>query len=191
MTAVIGVPGYWESKEEIIQQIIAGNDDFICAGSTLINTKTQALFELEVYDYDPDLKISYAYCGRRTFTDEDVQAVDEHTYTVYVIGESGSPTLARELLKAGGAVLKAGGVAVKIESSGGGTFKTRLVEFYQKRRYNRAVQGFCDHCERRAVLYILWHAGNRLSRRASVFCGRRWGRREGSSRYWMCFWFLC
>lgn len=132
MTAVIGVPGYWKNKEEVMQQITAHNNEFICVGSTLINTKTQALFEIEVYDHDPDLKISYAYCGRRTFTDKDVQAVDKHTYTVYIIGESGSPALAYELVKAGGAVLNAGGIAVKIESSGVAHLKKDWLNFIKK-----------------------------------------------------------
>ncbi|WP_299459873.1 hypothetical protein [uncultured Microscilla sp.] len=131
MKAVIGVPGYWKSHEEIPKLIAACNDNFICAGSTLINTKTQAFFELEVYDHDPDLKISYAYCGRKTFTDEDIQAVDKHTCTVYIIGEAGTPAFASELLKAGGALLNAGGIAVKIESSGVAHLKKdwqRLIE---------------------------------------------------------------
>ncbi len=118
MKAVIGVPGYWKSREEIVKQIVANNEDFICAGNTLINTQTQALFELEIYPHDPDLKISYTYCGRKTFTDADIAAVDQHTLTVYIIGEAGNPELARELIKAGGALLNAGGIAVKIESSG-------------------------------------------------------------------------
>ena len=118
MKAVIGVPGYWKNREEIVKKVAASNKDFICAGSTLMNTQTQAFFELEVYDHDPDLKISYTYCGRKTFTDQDIAAVDRHTFTVYIIGEAGTPELARELIKAGGTLLNAGGIAVKIESSG-------------------------------------------------------------------------
>lgn len=118
MKAVIGVPGKWGSKDEILPLILATNEDFICAGSSLINTQTQALFELEVYGYNPDLKISYTYCGRKTFTEQDIRSIDEHTYTVYIIGEAGTPGLAYELLKAGNALLNAGGMAVKVESSG-------------------------------------------------------------------------
>jgi hypothetical protein len=142
MKAVIGVPGYWTNQEEIGKLIGACNEDFICAGSTLINTKTQAFFELEVYDHDPDLKISYAYCGRKTFSDEDIQAVDKHTCTVYIIGEAGTPGLASELVKAGGALLNAGGIAVKIESSGVAHLKKDWLKFIEKNDLMDLYQAF-------------------------------------------------
>ena len=104
------------AKEEILCSIIEKSDGYMFLGGFLSKTETKDFFTMGIYDHDEQLKRAFSYAGN--FSSEQLELIDRHTCTLYVIGEGGSIENANKILDAGSALLKAGGIAVKVESSG-------------------------------------------------------------------------
>src|SRR5262245_39371813 len=115
---VIGVPGRWPDRSDIVTSIDSRSGGYFFAGRAMVRIGTKDGFELEVYDHDPNLKNAFSIAGRGRLTEEDLAAIASHTFTLYLVGEGGSVEAGKKLLHAANALLKSGGLAVKIESTG-------------------------------------------------------------------------
>lgn len=115
---VIGVPGKWKDRTELIQAIVSKSDGYLMAGYIIHNASKDIGFEVEVYEHDPNLREAFSYAGRGSFKDSLLDEIDQHTFTVYVIAEVNGLEGLKEVLEVGDALLEAGGMAVKIETSG-------------------------------------------------------------------------
>lgn len=115
---VIGVPGRWANQTDIVTSIIKRSGGYLFAGLLMMHMETKESFKLEIYNRDPNLREAFAIAGGNRFTDVDLDAIESHTLTLYIIGEGGSVDAAKRLLHAANGLLKAGGLAVKIESTG-------------------------------------------------------------------------
>ena len=115
---IIGVPGLWETRSDIVKAIASKSGDFIFAGLVLMNTATKDSYTLEVYDRDPGLAHAFEIAGRSLLIKEDIQKIAAHRSTLYVLSSDVSVEDARRMLGVGRALLNAGGLAVKVESTG-------------------------------------------------------------------------
>jgi hypothetical protein len=71
-----------------------------------------------VYEYDPGLENAFRIAGEGRFDPRTLAAIGRHRTTVYVRAPSGSVEAAWRAARAACAVLDAGGLAVKIETTG-------------------------------------------------------------------------
>jgi hypothetical protein len=117
-TIVIGIPGKWKNREEIINAIAKDSGGYIFAGMMLMNSKSGESFGLEIYEHDPKLQEAFEYASMGKMTAEELQAIGEHTFTLYVIGTAGSIDFAQKMMKVTQALLKTGGIGVKVETTG-------------------------------------------------------------------------
>lgn len=115
---IIGIPGRWKDRSEIVTSIAGNSGGYIIAGEILLNTVTNKHFVLEIYEYDERLARAFQAAGRGRFSEADLIAINEHTYCLYVICQGGSFDTAAQMLQVGEALLRCGGMAVKVESSG-------------------------------------------------------------------------
>jgi hypothetical protein len=115
---ILGVPGQWPTRSDIVTAIARLSGGLIFAGHVLHDTTTNHSYQLDVYEHDPDLARAFALAGRRSLSDIDLAAIDAHTYTLYVIGTGGSRERAKQLMQVCTRLLQAGGLAVKIETAG-------------------------------------------------------------------------
>ena len=115
---IVGVPGTWPSRTALVQSIAGESGGYLFAGRILMNTETKHFWEMEVYEQDPNLARAFALAGRGSVTEADLRAVAAHTCTCYLIGEGGSAEAAQGMMDAACSLLRAGGVAVKVESAG-------------------------------------------------------------------------
>lgn len=113
---IIGIPGRWKNKSEIVTEIASKSDGYIFVGDLLLNNNEKELYRLEIYEYDQDLPKSFMYAGN--FTDDQLKNIGEHNSTIYLIAKSGNLNSISSINKAVCGLLKAGGLAVKVESSG-------------------------------------------------------------------------
>jgi hypothetical protein len=113
---IIGIPGKWEDKEEIINAIALQNNDYILVGEIFYNSNTNESYQLEIYDFDENLVESFMYAGK--FTDAELNEISEHLQTIYLIGNSGNINSIISINNAVSALLESGGIAVKVESTG-------------------------------------------------------------------------
>jgi len=115
---ILGLPGLWPTRSDIVTSIVRLSDGLIFAGKVLLDTTTNQSYQLDIYEHDPDLVRAFALAGRRSLTENDLAAIDAHTHTLYVIGKGGSGERAKLLMQVSTRLLRAGGLAVKVESTG-------------------------------------------------------------------------
>lgn len=115
---VLGVPGPWTTRSDIVAALGAESVGLLLAGDHLFNPATREMFEADVYEPDPHLRQAFALAGRRSLNEEDLDAIASHAHTLYIIGPGGSTEAARSIMGIACGALKAGGIAVKVESAG-------------------------------------------------------------------------
>jgi hypothetical protein len=115
---IVGVPGTWQTRQEIVQSIAASSGGLLYAGDVLQDTATNEHFTLEIAGHDPALAKAFSIAGRRTMSRDEIKAIGSHTFTLYLSGKGGSTDRARTIMRVASGLLKAGGMAVKVESAG-------------------------------------------------------------------------
>lgn len=115
---VLGVPGRWLNRAEIVTSIAKKSRGYLFQGDTIFNESTQESFELDIAHHDPDLAEAFIVAGHGQFSRQEITALATHTYTVYAIGPGGSFDAAREIMNVAAALLRSGGIALRVESSG-------------------------------------------------------------------------
>jgi hypothetical protein len=115
---IIGIPGKWRNRTELIQAVASKSEGYLMAGYILHNAKKDIGFQVEVYEYDPNLKEAFSYASRDSFDGSLLDEIGQHTYTVYVIANVTDFDGLKEVVDVGAALIKAGGLAVKVETSG-------------------------------------------------------------------------
>jgi len=115
---IIGIPGKWPTRSDIVKAIAEKSNGLLFAGSALLDTTSQDGYGFEVYDYDPDLANAFKIAGRPKITQPDIKEISSHTFTLYLIADGGSPERAQKVLNVGCGLLQAGGIAVKVETTG-------------------------------------------------------------------------
>lgn len=117
-TIVIGIPGKWKNRDAIVEAIAQNSGGYSFAGMMLIHAETNESFGLEIYEKDPNLRKAFEFAGMGQLTEEELQAIDEHTFTIYIIGGAGSTELAQKMMTVSQALLKTGGLGIKVETTG-------------------------------------------------------------------------
>lgn len=105
---VIGIPGQWKSRTELIQKVAAKSGGYLLAGSIIHNGNKNIGFEVEVYEQDPNLKEAFIYAGGDSFEESLLEEIDTHTYIVYIFANKNSLEGLKEIIDVGTALLKAG-----------------------------------------------------------------------------------
>lgn len=127
---VIGIPGLWKDRNEIISSIATANNDkksprYIALGNLILDSENSESVGFEIYERDQDLAEAFQIAGQGKLSNDILNLINDHTFTVYLILDEEMSTThedkvnaARKLLKIGAHVLKSGGIAVKVESTG-------------------------------------------------------------------------
>ena len=117
---ILCIPGNWNNRTEIVTAIAKNNlNDYLFAGTLLLNLKTKKTYELEICERDDRMKKSFSYAGMVNRVSEDfLDEIDRHKYVIYLSAETGDLESAKEIAEAGNAILKAGGTGIKVETTG-------------------------------------------------------------------------
>jgi hypothetical protein len=126
---IIGVPGYWETRAEILAAVADKSDGFLCLANILMDTSTKDAYTLDIYDHDPQLAAAFSVAGCSWIQQPDLDRIAAHKHTLYVLSPGVSVKSAQRMLKVGHALLQAGGIAVKVESTGIAHSADRWMEF--------------------------------------------------------------
>lgn len=127
---ILCIPGNWNDRTEIVTTIAENNkNDFIFAGMVLLNLKTNKGFELEIFERDDRMKDSFKSAGMvNQVSDEFLESIDKHKYVIYLSTETGTLESAKEIAEAGDAILKSGGMGIKVETTGKAFTKEHWIE---------------------------------------------------------------
>jgi len=133
---VIGIPGKWKDRRELTTALAHGSlkdGSFIMAGSIMKDMKEDdTFFEIEIYEHDKNLKEAFFYAGGTRLDTAVLEEIDQHTFTVYIIAKNDGFEVVKSVIKAVSDILNAGGLAVKIETSGIAHSKESWLEMKEK-----------------------------------------------------------
>lgn len=117
---VICIPGTWNSWDEFILSIVAAtNGEYLAAGNILMNAKKEKYYTIEFCERDEKMKESFRYAGMVTrVTDNFLNEIGNHKHVIYISGLTGNLAEAGHMAFAAEAILKAGGLGIKIETAG-------------------------------------------------------------------------
>lgn len=115
---VIGVPGPWRERTELIEALVRQKADFLFAGLIFMEQSTKEACTFNFTDRDEELRQAVETGGQGTFSNEHLDAVGRHNGVAWLIFHEPNLEKARTAARFTRALLDAGGVAVKVESSG-------------------------------------------------------------------------
>ena len=106
---VLCIPGNWKDRSEIVTTIAKSNlNEFIFAGMVMLNMKTNKGFEIQIEEYDKNIKESFKIAGSVNRVGKDfIEQIGNHKFVIYLIGETGNLRDAKEIAEAGMGILKA------------------------------------------------------------------------------------
>ena len=153
LTLILCIPGQWKDRFEIIKSLTLSNPEYILAGPTLLHTPTNDSFEVDIYEFDDRMRAAFEIAGDGRLSDTELDLIDKHTFTVYVIGKAGGLEEAEKIMNAGQAFLKAGGLGIKVESSGKAFSKEQWAEFIQSESEGKYYEVFVDLVQDDDIIY--------------------------------------
>ena len=118
--SVLCIPGNWNSRDELSLLIVAStNGEYLLAGNILMNAKINRHYSIDFCKRDERMEEAFKYAGMvNKVTDTFINEIGTHKYVVYITGTTGSFEEAEHIARAGLAVLKAGGLGIKVETAG-------------------------------------------------------------------------
>lgn len=143
ITIVLCVPGAWASRSEMLEQLVkSSNGEYLFAGGILMHQPTSNKFMIEVQEHDHHMHQAFVTAGMQRFTEEEMKAIETHTNVVYISGPGGDMANADSIMKAGLAFLKAGGLGIKVETTGKAFNKTQWEELVTMDHDHRFYEAF-------------------------------------------------
>lgn len=97
ITIVLCIPGNWQLQADlpVIQDVV-----------------------IEWRPHDHQLAHAFKHAGLQRFSTEELQAIEKHASIALLSGKGGSLAAAAKMMQAGLTLLKAGGLGIKVETSG-------------------------------------------------------------------------
>jgi len=115
---VLGIPGTWESRDEITSAIAERSDGYVLVDGVLLDRATNEGFDVQILEPNSDLRDAFQLASRGALSFEALEAIDRHTFTIYLVASGGTTEHAKTLLHVANGLLRAGGLAVIVESAG-------------------------------------------------------------------------
>lgn len=115
---VISVPGKWKDRSEVVKSIAQNSGGYIFAGMVMIHVETKEVFEIEIQEYDSDYTTAFQNAGEERITEEQLDIIEEHTFTLYLIKEGAGKEIATSMIQAANGLASSGGLGVKVETTG-------------------------------------------------------------------------
>ena len=115
---IMCIPGVWDSHQELVSAIAMSNSGYLYAGSVMYNSETDSSGEIEHFEYDEAVPTAFRALSVGRFSEEELEAIGNHTSVVYVTCEAGSIEAVASAMKIAQTLLKVGGISIKIETTG-------------------------------------------------------------------------
>lgn len=115
---VLCIPGPWTDATDLIRRLARDRTGYLFAGRILMCMDTHFKCELVLEGPDDRMLRAFEASGPHWRDTPEMAAISEHSSVVYLVGSGGSQQNAESLMRAGAALLRAGGLGVKIESTG-------------------------------------------------------------------------
>lgn len=114
ITIALRIPGTWSHPRELLERLPAGCR--LTAESLILPDHAEV--EFGAVDADEQFADIFHSCCRQMPTPEETAAVDNYRVNIFLSGPGGSLESARTMMRAGAAIVQAGGAGVFIDNCG-------------------------------------------------------------------------
>lgn len=143
---ILCIPGNWEYRTEVVLSIAAtSRQEYLFAGNILLHNATKDFFEISSSEYDSRMENAFNWASQGALASSLLKAISKHKYVIYITGNGGSLKNASKIMEAGNAFLKAGGLALKVETAGKAFSKEQwdgLIKYPETSKYIKAFVKF-------------------------------------------------
>lgn len=116
---ILCLPGQWKDRPGILSAIALANlHEYVFAGNILLHLPTGDGFELVIESADERLAEAFSIASQGRLSEDDLDAIGNHTFVIYLLRKGGSTEDAEKMINAGNAILKAGALGIKVETAG-------------------------------------------------------------------------
>lgn len=115
---VLCIPGPWASRTEFLTKIVEASGGYLFAGRVLMHSETKFACELVFDEADSRMHSAFSVAGPHWRDIPQMHAIKGHRSVVYLVGHGGSRRNADLMILAAAGIVRAGGLGVKVESSG-------------------------------------------------------------------------
>lgn len=115
---ILCIPGIWESQSEFITSVAEKSEGWLAAGFVMMKTATNNNVRFEFQERDPNVSEAFLYAGPHWKDSLEMSLIRNHKSIVYLICDGGSIENCFAAMEAADALLKSGGLGVKIETTG-------------------------------------------------------------------------
>lgn len=115
---VLCIPGPWRDRAELAESLAASETGHLLVGGVLRDTFDGFACDLVFEGADPELAAAFAKAGPHWAASSAMEAVADHDCVVYLLGKGGSLNAAESMMRAAAALVEAGGLGVKVDSTG-------------------------------------------------------------------------
>lgn len=115
---VLCIPGPWADTTALIRRLAGVSGGYLFAGRILMCMETRFSCELVFEGPDERMSRAFAVAGPHWRDTADMTAIAGHRSVVYLVASGGGRQNAESLMRAGAALVRAGGLGVKVESTG-------------------------------------------------------------------------
>lgn len=115
---ILCIPGIWENHQALLHALLVNETGYIYAGSIIKSLTNEYYAEVEEYGNDPNVSEVFRSFSLGRFSESELKKIEQHNMVIYIICDGGSIELAQQALLLGQTLMKAGGLAIKVETSG-------------------------------------------------------------------------
>ena len=111
------IPGPWRGPVEFAEEL-AGKGGYLLQGDRITNVVTRQSTPFGVQLHDDGLAGAFQRAGAGSISPNDVARIETHVCVITLRALAGSIASAAEMMNVATAVMKAGGMSVRVDSSG-------------------------------------------------------------------------
>ncbi len=116
---LVCIPGPWANSSELIAALVKVHGaDYLFAGRILLHAPSGASIVAEIEGFNEGMGESFKLGGQGKITEKELEKIANHKIAIYLHIPRPFPDTLAQLKQFSSAVLKAGGLGVKIENSG-------------------------------------------------------------------------
>jgi hypothetical protein len=116
-TISLTIPGPWKTPERFAEAL-AGKGGYLMQGNAITHVATRRSVPFGVHLHDDDLPRLFRLASHNRISKKNLAELSDHAAVLTLVGYGGSVPAAREMMQVATAVMRAGGMAVKIDSAG-------------------------------------------------------------------------
>lgn len=139
---ILSVPGNWQTHDELFSQVKALYPEVFIDENMLIDLTSGMAVHLRIEPQEDQLRRTFEVAGLDSFTESLLDQIEQHRYVVYLWSEGGDFSKAHHMLEAANMIFQAGGIAVKIDTSGKAFMPEQWEEIIQTPDHSRLFSAF-------------------------------------------------